>query len=71
MASYSTILFAHLSVSFVNCSLVVYLSLILDGEISMATAPALALPRLHHNVLAMAIQALGPRCINGAPSTLQ
>jgi hypothetical protein len=38
-------LLVHLSVSFVNCSLVVYLSLILDDEINVATAPAPALPQ--------------------------
>jgi hypothetical protein len=44
MSSYSMILFVHLSVSLVNCSLAAYLRLILDGEISMAAASAPALP---------------------------
>jgi hypothetical protein len=45
MASYSMILFVHLSISLVNYNLAAYLSLILYGEISMAVAPAPTLPQ--------------------------
>jgi hypothetical protein len=38
------ILFIHLSTSLVNCILVAWHSLILEGDISAAAAPALALP---------------------------
>jgi hypothetical protein len=71
MASYSGMLFLHLYVSLVNFSLAAYLSLIIDGEINMAAASALATPRLHHNISVMVIQTLGPPCMNWAPSTLQ
>jgi hypothetical protein len=43
--SYSAILYVHLSVSLVNCSLTAYLSLIPDGEIRIVEALALAFPQ--------------------------
>jgi hypothetical protein len=44
-ASYSVMLFVHLSVSLINYNLVTYPNLIHDGELNMAAAPASTLPQ--------------------------
>jgi hypothetical protein len=45
ITSYSTMLFVHLSVSFVNCKCVAYLSLMPEGDIRTVIAPTLTLPQ--------------------------
>jgi hypothetical protein len=70
-ASYSTMLWLHLSVSVVNCMSAAYLSLMLEGDIEIAAALTLVLPQLYHNTPAMGCQSLGPQCNLRSPSSLQ